>query len=44
MKKLDKGLIHIFLGLAIMFGFRMIPVGVLPNVTPVGLQILGIFI
>lgn len=44
MKKLDKGLIHIFIGLAIMFGFRMIPVGVLPNVTPVGLQILGIFI
>lgn len=44
MKKLDKSLIHIAIGLAIMFAFRFIPLGVLPNVTEVGLQVLGIFI
>ena len=44
MKKFDKSYIHIIIGLAIMFAFRMIPVGVLPAVTDVGLQVLGIFI
>lgn len=44
MKKLDKSYIHILIGLAIMFAFRMIPVGTLPAVTDVGLQVLGIFI
>ncbi len=44
MKKIDKSLIFIAIGLAIMFGFRLIPEGVLPHVTPVGLQVLGIFI
>ncbi len=44
MKNVIKNYIHYAIGLAIMFAFRFIPVGVLPNVTPVGLQVLGIFI
>ena len=44
MKNFVKNYIHYVIGLAIMFAFRFIPVGVLPNVTPVGLQVLGIFI
>lgn len=36
--------VHILIGLAIMFAFRFIPVGVLPEVTEVGMQILGIFL
>lgn len=39
-----KKYLHYIIGLAIMFGFRFIPEGVLPNVTPIGLSILGIFI
>lgn len=44
MKKSAMYYVHILIGLAIMFGFRMIPVGTLPAVTEVGMQILGIFI
>ena len=36
--------IHFAIGLLIMIAFRFIPVGVLPAVTEVGLQIMGIFI
>ncbi len=39
-----KKYLHYIIGLAIMFGFRLIPEGVLPGVTPIGLSILGIFI
>lgn len=39
-----KKYIHYIIGLAIMFGFRLIPEGVLPGVTTIGLSILGIFI
>ena len=39
-----KKYLHYIIGLAIMFGFRFIPEGVLPNVTSIGLSILGIFI
>lgn len=43
MKK-NKSYIHFAIGLVIMLAFRLIPVGVLPNVTEVGLQIMGIFL
>lgn len=43
MKK-NMSYIHFVIGLLIMIAFRFIPVGVLPNVTEVGLQVLGIFI
>ena len=36
--------INYAIGVLIMFAFRLIPVGVLPAVTEVGLQVLGIFI
>lgn len=36
--------IHFAIGMAIMILFRFIPLGVLPNVTDVGLQIMGVFI
>ena len=36
--------IHFAIGMAIMMAFRFIPLGILPNVTEVGLQVLGIFI
>ena len=36
--------IHFAIGMVIMMAFRFIPLGVLPNVTEVGLQVLGIFI
>lgn len=39
-----KKYLHYIIGLAIMFAFRLIPVGVLPGVTEIGLSILGIFI
>lgn len=39
-----KSYIHFIIGAVIMFGFRMIPEGVLPNVTPIGLQVMGVFI
>ena len=42
--KLNKNYIHFAIGCLIMFAFRMIPVGVLPQVTEVGLQVMGIFI
>ena len=44
MKKSNMYYVHILIGLAIMFAFRFIPVGILPNVTEVGMQILGIFV
>lgn len=43
MKK-NMSYIHFAIGLLIMIAFRFIPVGVLPEVTEVGLQIMGIFI
>lgn len=43
MKK-NMSYIHYAIGLIIMMIFRFIPVGVLPNVTEVGLQIMGIFL
>ena len=43
MKK-NMSYIHFAIGFAIMMAFRFIPLGVLPNVTEVGLQVLGIFI
>ena len=36
--------IHFIIGMIIMFAFRFIPVGTLPAVTPVGLQVMGIFV
>ena len=44
MKKDKMYYVHILIGLAIMLVFRFIPVGILPGVTEVGMQILGIFI
>lgn len=43
MKK-NMSYIHFAIGLAIMVGFRFIPLGVLPNVTAVGLSVLGVFL
>ena len=43
MKK-NMSYIHFAIGLLIMIAFRFIPVGVLPEVTEVGLQIMGSFI
>ena len=42
--KLNKNYIHFAIGCLIMFAFRMLPVGLLPQVTEVGLQVMGIFI
>ena len=42
--KIKKSYIHFIIGLAIMIVFRFIPAGLLPNVTEVGMQIIGIFI
>ena len=42
--KINKNYIHFAIGCIIMFAFRLIPVGVLPQVTEVGLQVMGIFI
>ena len=42
--KINKNYIHFIIGCIIMFAFRLIPVGVLPQVTEVGLQVMGIFI
>ncbi len=39
-----KTYIHFIIGTIIMFAFRFIPEGVLPNVTPIGLQVMGVFI
>ncbi|MCD7893818.1 MAG: anion permease [Erysipelotrichaceae bacterium] len=39
-----KKFIHLFIGLAIMILFRFIPVGILPNVTEIGMQVIGVFI
>ena len=39
-----KSYIHFIIGMIIMLGFRLIPVGVLPEVTEVGLQVLGVFL
>ena len=43
MKK-NMSYIHFAIGLIIMMAFRFLPVGLLPNVTEVGLQVMGIFI
>ena len=43
MKK-NMSYIHFAIGLAIMIGFRFIPEGTLPAVTPVGLSVMGVFI
>jgi len=42
--KLNKNYIHFAIGMIIMMAFRFIPVGVLPAVTEVGLQVMGIFV
>ena len=39
-----KKYLHYIIGLAIMFAFRLIPEGVLPGVTTIGLSIMGIFV
>ena len=39
-----KKYIHYVIGMIIMMAFRFIPIGLLPNVTEVGLQVMGIFI
>lgn len=45
MKKRNmKPYIHFVIGMAIMILFRFIPVGTLPSVTEVGLQIMGVFV
>jgi len=44
MKKDTMKYVHMVIGFIIMMAFRFIPVGVLPNVTEVGLQVLGIFV
>ncbi|MBE5955966.1 MAG: citrate transporter [Lachnospiraceae bacterium] len=44
MKKDTMKYVHMVIGFIIMMAFRFIPVGVLPNVTDVGLQVLGIFV
>ncbi|MFQ6860276.1 MAG: SLC13 family permease [Beduini sp.] len=43
-KKIKNSYIHFLIGMAIMIAFRFIPLGVLPNVTEVGLQVMGVFI
>lgn len=43
-KKIKSSYIHFLIGMAIMIAFRFIPLGVLPNVTEVGLQVMGVFI
>ena len=43
-KKSMKSVIHFIIGFAIMIAFRFVPTGVLPEVTEVGLQVLGVFI
>ncbi len=44
MKKIKTSYIHFAIGFLIMIAFRLIPVGTLPKVTEVGLQIMGIFV
>lgn len=39
-----KTYIHFIIGTIIILAFRFIPEGVLPNVTPIGLQVMGVFI
>lgn len=43
-KKINSSYIHFIIGMIIMLGFRFVPMGVLPNVTKVGLQVMGVFI
>ena len=43
-KEKMKRYINFIIGLVIMMAFRFIPIGLLPNVTEVGLQVMGIFI
>lgn len=42
--KSTKTYINFAIGMAIMILFRFVPEGVLPHVTPVGLQIMGVFV
>lgn len=44
MKKIKTSYIHFAIGFLIMIAFRLIPIGTLPKVTEVGLQIMGIFV
>lgn len=43
-KKINSSYIHFIIGMIIMLGFRFVPMGVLPNVTKIGLQVMGVFI
>lgn len=43
-KQIKASYVHFIIGFAIMLLFRFIPLGVLPNVTEIGLQVIGIFI
>ncbi len=43
-KKIKMSYIHFSIGMAIMLVFRFFPLGVLPSVTEIGLQVMGIFI
>ena len=42
-KQIKASYVHFIIGFAIMILFRFIPLGVLPNVTEIGLQVIGIF-
>lgn len=43
-KRIKASYFHFAIGLAIMIGFKFIPMGVLPNVTAVGLEVMGVFL
>lgn len=43
-KQVKASYVNFLIGFAIMILFRFIPLGVLPNVTEVGLQVIGVFI
>ena len=43
-KQIKASYVHFIIGFAIMILFRFIPLGVLPNETEIGLQVIGIFI
>ncbi|MEF9959149.1 MAG: citrate transporter [Niameybacter sp.] len=43
-KQIKASYVHFLIGFAIMILFRFIPLGILPNVTEVGLQVIGVFI
>ena len=43
-KQIKASYVHFIIGFVIMILFRFIPLGVLPNITEIGLQVMGIFI